>query len=149
MNRAVVLFLCTANACRSQMAEGWLRHLHGDRLEALSAGTRPGELDARAVRVMAEAGVDISRQRSKTLVDQESRRIDLLVTVCDRARESCPVFPGVARSLHRSFADPPELAATTSDEEAALDVYRRVRDEIRDFVVTLPDLLSVTGEEHD
>ena len=130
-----VLFLCTGNACRSQMAEGWARHLRGDRLEAFSAGTSPHGLDPRAVRVMAEKGVDISGQRSKH-VDEVCRiPFDYVVTVCDRARDACPVFPGKAQVLHAGFEDP---AAAQGTEEKVLAVFRRVRDEIRRFIERLP-----------
>jgi arsenate reductase len=134
-----VLFLCTGNACRSQMAEGWARHLLGDRLEAYSAGIEPKGLDPRAVRVMAEAGVDISAQRSKPLREVMDKPFDFVVTVCDHAREQCPLFPGGARVIHAGFEDP--AVARGSDEEV-LAVFRRVRDEIRDFVKGLPDVLE-------
>jgi len=137
-----ILFLCTGNSCRSQMAEGWARHLHGDRVRALSAGVAPKGLDPRAVAVMAEAGIDISGQASRHVDELLAEPIDLVVTVCDGARESCPVFPRRVRTLHRSFEDPPRLAAGASGEEAALAPYRRVRDEIRVFVARLPDLLE-------
>ena len=134
-----VLFLCTGNACRSQMAEGWARHLAGDRLEVWSAGTSPHGLDLRAVRVMAEAGVDISGQRSKH-VDEVCRiPFDYVVTVCDRARDACPVFPGKARVLHAGFEDP---AAAQGTEEEVLAVFRRVRDALRRFVEGLPEALE-------
>jgi len=137
-----VLFLCTGNSCRSQMAEGWARRLHGDRLEPYSAGTAPGRLDPRAVRVVGEAGVDISGQRSKHLEEVLPVGIDWVVTVCDRANESCPVFPGAARRLHAGFEDPPRLAAGAPSEEQALGCYRRVRDEIRAFVAGLPGRMA-------
>jgi arsenate reductase len=129
-----VLFLCTGNSCRSQMAEGWSRALRGRDFDALSAGTAPHGVDPRAVRVMAEAGVDISGQRSKDVREVLNAGIDLVVTVCDRARESCPVFPGPARRRHAGFDDPPVLARSAPTEEEALAHYRRVRDEIRTFV---------------
>lgn len=141
MSRLAVLFLCTANACRSQMAEGWTRALHGDRIEVASAGTSPGGFDPRAAVVMAEAGVDIGGQSSKGLDALAGRRFDLVVTVCDRARESCPVLPG-ARQLHAGFSDPPALAAGAASEEEALTHYRAVRDAIRAFVTDLPALLE-------
>lgn len=141
MPRIAVLFVCTGNACRSQMAEGWTRHLHGDRIDAASAGVAPGQVDPRAVRVMAELGVDISGQRSEHLQRYLDRGFDLVTTVCDSAREECPVFPGAQRVLHRGFPDPPALAAGLEDE-AALAPYRRVRDEIREFVAELPALLE-------
>ncbi len=139
-----VLFLCTGNSCRSQMAEGWARHLHGDGLEAHSAGTAPGRVDPRAVRVMEETGVDISGGRSKHIDELAHVSFDWVVTVCDRANESCPVFSGEARRLHAGFDDPPGLARDASDEDEALGYYRRVRDEIRAFVDELPGRLSET-----
>ena len=132
-----VLFLCTGNSCRSQMAEGWLRHLYGDQFEAYSAGTRPGRLDPRAVKAMLEAGVDISSQRSKGVEELPDILFDLVVTVCDSAKEECPYFPGAGKNIHRSFQDPPLLAKDAASEEEALTHYRRVRDEIRDFVFAL------------
>jgi arsenate reductase len=132
--RRRVLFLCTGNSCRSQMAEGWARALRGGELEAFSAGIAAKGLDPRAVKVMAEAGVDISGQRSKTVADLEAREFDLVVTVCDAAAENCPVFPGRTRVIHRSFDDPPKLAAGARTEEEALAHYRRVRDELREFI---------------
>jgi len=117
------------------MAEGWVRHLRGDRLEAFSAGTSPHGLDPRAVRVMAEEGVDISGQRSKHVDEMGRIPFDYVVTVCDRARDACPVFPGKARVLHAGFEDP---AAARGTEEEVLAVFRRVRDEIRTFVERLP-----------
>ncbi len=142
MSRSRLLFLCTGNSCRSQMAEGWARHLRGDAFEAHSAGLEARGLDPRAVAVMAEAGVDISGQRSQRL-DETGLDFDLVVTVCDHAAESCPLFPGSAKVLHRGFEDPPRLAATASGEQEALDHYRRVRDEIREYVAGLP----LTGED--
>ena len=136
-----VLFLCTGNSCRSQMAEGWARALVGDRLEPFSAGTAPGRLDPRAVQVMREAGVDISGQRSKHLEELTSSRFDWVVTVCDQANEACPVFPGAERRMHVGFDDPPRLAAGLPPGEA-LTPYRRVRDEIRAFVERLTTILA-------
>lgn len=136
--RSKVLFLCTGNSCRSQMAEGWARSLRSDDLAPYSAGVAPHGLDPRAVQVMAEARVDISQHRSKHVDELRHIRFDCVVTVCDSARESCPVLPGVARTLHRSFDDPPYLARDAASEAEALGHYRRVRDEIRAFVETLP-----------
>jgi arsenate reductase len=133
-----VLFLCTANSCRSQMAEGWARHLWGAAIEPYSAGSDPGTLDRRAVRVMAEAGVDISGQRPKHHDALAGVDFDYVVTLCDTARESCPVFPGAGRTLHAAFDDPPRLAAACGTEDEALAPYRRVRDEIGAFVGKLP-----------
>jgi len=142
--RLKVLFLCTGNSCRSQMAEGWARQLHGERLEPHSAGISPVRIDPRAVQVMREAGVDLSRQRSKH-VDEVSRvGFDWVITVCDRANETCPMFPGEVRRLHVGFDDPPRLAAGASSEEQALAPYRRVRDEIRIFVDGLPGRLDAS-----
>ena len=136
-----VLFLCTGNSCRSQMAEGWARHLHADRIEPHSAGSSPGRVDARTVAVMREVGVDLSEQRSKHLDELASVAFDWVVTVCDQANECCPVFPGRVRRLHIGFDDPPRLVVAEVDEERALEVYRRVRDEIRVFVEDLPERL--------
>jgi arsenate reductase len=122
-----VLFLCTGNSCRSQMAEGLLRHLAGDRFETASAGTHPAGLNPGAIAVMREIGIDISRHRSKSLGDFAGRRFDHVITVCDRARESCPTLPGATSVLHWSFDDP---AAATGSEEERQAVFRRVRDEI-------------------
>lgn len=132
-----VLFLCTGNACRSQMAEGWARHLRAGDFRAHSAGVAPHGVDPRAVRVMAEAGVDLSGHRSKHVDELLSTPLDLVVTVCDSAAEACPVFPRPVPRLHRSFEDPPALARDAADEESALVHYRRIRDEIRAFVETL------------
>lgn len=133
-----VLFLCTGNACRSQMAEGWARHLKGEQLIPYSAGIKASRLDPLAVKVMAEAGVDISTQRSKHVDELWDASFDCVVTVCDNARENCPVFPGDIKMLHKGFDDPPSLAVAAESEEEILAHYRRVRDEIRGFVETLP-----------
>ena len=126
-----VLFLCTGNSCRSQMAEGWARHLKGDVIEPFSAGTERHGLNPRAVLVMDEAGVDISGHTSKTLADLRGVHLDWVVTVCGHANETCPVFPGRVKKVHVGFDDPPKLAAEEQDPERALDHFRRVRDEIR------------------
>ena len=133
-----VLFLCTGNSCRSQMAEGWARHLKGDVIEPYSAGIEPHGLDPRAVRVMAEAGVDISGHRSKHVEELKDVQFDYVVTVCDQAHESCPLFPGRTKVIHVGFDDPPRLAQDSKNEQEALGHYRRVRDEIRRFVESLP-----------
>ena len=132
-----ILFLCTGNSCRSQMAEGWGEKLLAGKADVFSAGTKPGSVDPRAIKVMAEAGVDISGHRSKHASEFKDIAFDLVVTVCDKARESCPVWFGKAKKLHRSFEDPPFLAKEARTEEEALAHYRRVRDEIRDFVAGL------------
>jgi arsenate reductase len=137
-----VLFLCTGNSCRSQMAEGWARHLRGDRIVASSAGTNPHGINPLAVQVMAEAGVDIARQQSKHVDQLAGAPVDFVVTVCDSAHESCPWFPPPARIVHVGFDDPPRLARDARSDEEALTHYRRVRDEIRQFVETLPEALT-------
>jgi arsenate reductase len=137
-----ILFLCTGNSCRSQMAEGWTRALKGGRIEAFSAGIETHGLNPRAVQVMAEAGVDISGHTSKTVADLPSKDFDYVVTVCDHAHESCPLFPGNTKVVHVGFDDPPRLAQDAETEEEALAHYRRVRDEIRAFVETLPEGLK-------
>ncbi len=144
-----VLFLCTGNSCRSQMAEGWARHLWPGRLEPYSAGIETHGLNPRAVQVMSEAGVDISAHRSKTLADLRDVSFEVVVTVCGHADETCPAFPGRVRKLHVGFDDPPKLAAQAADPEAALTPYRRVRDEIRDFVARLPETLERRSQEDD
>jgi arsenate reductase (thioredoxin) len=136
-----VLFLCTGNACRSQMAEGWARSLKGDLIEPYSAGTIAAGLSRKTVRVMAEAGVDISGQRSKAVDEVLDVPFDFVVTVCANAHETCPVFPGRARVVHVPFDDPPQLKHLADSEEGVLDIYRRVREEIRAFVETLPGAL--------
>jgi arsenate reductase len=137
-----VLFLCTGNSCRSQMAEGWTRRLQGARIEPYSAGIETHGLNARAVRVMAEAGVDISGHRSKHVDELRGVQFDYVVTVCDHANESCPVFPARVKRVHVSFDDPPRLARNAKTEEEALGHYTRVRDQIRSFVEKLPDVLE-------
>ncbi len=137
-----ILFLCTGNSCRSQMAEGWARALKGDLIEATSAGIVAHGLNPTAVAVMAEAGVDISSHRSKTLSDLPALEFDYVITVCGHADDNCPIFPGKARVVHYGFDDPPKLAATLTNEQAKLAIYRRVRDEIRDFVRRLPQAIE-------
>ncbi len=137
-----VLFLCTGNSCRSQMAEGWARHLVSDHIEAYSAGIETHGLNRVAVRVMAEAGVDIEQYRSKRIDAVKNIGFDFVITVCDQASESCPTLPGKTQVLHFGFQDPPLLAQRARSEEEALDHYRRVRDEIRAFVAALPDQLK-------
>ncbi len=123
------------------MAEGWARRLKGDEMEASSAGIAPHALDPRAVKVMAEAGVDISGHRPQDVSGLMSVPFDYVVTVCGHAHETCPMFPGGAKVVHVGFDDPPRLAAGAKTEEDALAHYRRVRDEIRAFVETLPSSL--------
>ena len=142
MNRLKVLFLCTGNSCRSQMAEGWARHLKSDVIEPYSAGIEAHGLNPNAVQVMAEAGVDITAQRSKLVSELRDVPLDFVVTVCGHAHESCPAFPGQAQVVHVGFDDPPRLAAGAKTDEERLAPYRRVRDEIRAFIETLPESLS-------
>jgi len=140
-----ILFLCTGNSCRSQMAEGWARHFKADVLEPYSAGIETHGLNPTAVKVMAEAGVDISSHRSKHLNELKNIKFDYVVTVCDHAHEYCPVFPGAAKVIHVGFDDPPRLARTAKSQEEVFGHYRRVRDEIRDFVLGLPGSLKHVG----
>lgn len=136
-----ILFLCTGNSCRSQIAEGWTRALIGDVFEAYSAGIETHGMNPHAVQVMQEAGVDISGHHSKTLDELKDVSFDYVVTVCDSASESCPIFPGQTQKIHKGFEDPPKLAKGLPQEEA-LKIYRRVRDEIRKFVESLPQSLK-------
>ena len=136
-----ILFLCTGNSCRSQMAEGWCNHLFSGRIQGYSAGVNAQGLNPNAVAVMAEVDVDISNQQSQILDDYLDQEFDLVLTVCDNAAENCPIFPGATRTIHHAFDDPPALAAKESDEGTKLDHYRRVRDEIRTEVQKLCDEL--------
>ncbi|MFH1985970.1 MAG: arsenate reductase ArsC [Pseudomonadota bacterium] len=145
--RLKILFLCTGNSCRSQMAEGWARHLKSDTLEVASAGVETHGLNPLAVKVMAEAGVDISGHRSKLVDAFVDRDWDAVVTVCGSAHERCPLFRGRARIIHKGFDDPPALARDAKTEEEALVYYRRVRDEIRRFVAGLPESLTAVMEK--
>jgi len=140
--RLRVLFLCTGNSCRSQMAEGWTRRLKSDVIEPYSAGIETHGLNPNAVKVMAEAGVDISGQRSKHVKDLQDIEFDYVITLCDHASQHCPFFPGKARILHFGFDDPPKLAQNAKTQREALNCYRRVRDGIRAFVEKLPEVLE-------
>lgn len=143
MNKKLkVLFLCTGNSCRSQMAEGWARHLKGDVIEAYSAGIETHGLNPNAVKVMAEVGVDISGHRSKHVDELKNVEFDYVVTVCDNAHESCPLFLGKTKVVHMGFQDPPRMAREAKTDEEKLDCYRRVRDEIRKFAEKLPGALA-------
>jgi arsenate reductase len=137
-NKLKILFLCTGNSCRSQMAEGWARYLKSDTIEPYSAGVEIHGMNPLAVQVMAEAGVDISQQRSKHVRELMNIPFDWVITVCDNANETCPVFPGKVKRFHVSFDDPPKLAKNAVSPEGVLFCYSRVRDDIRDFVETLP-----------
>jgi len=142
MRKLNILFLCTGNSCRSQMAEGWARALKGDVVEAYSAGIETHGLNPHAVKVMAEAGVDISGHTSKNVSTLLDVPFDYVVTVCGHANENCPVFPGAAKVVHVGFDDPPALARQAEGEEDNLACYRRVRDEIREFVEKIPGILE-------
>ena len=127
-----VLILCTGNSARSQMAEGLLRHDAGERFDVESAGTKPGSVRPEAIAAMRELGIDISGHRSKHVEEFEGQKFDYVITVCDNARESCPVFFGAATRLHHSFDDP---AALNGSEEERLALFRRVRGELRAYLV--------------
>jgi len=139
-----ILFLCTGNSCRSQMAEGLARHfLDKNEFEFYSAGTKPSFVDPRAIKVMAEIGIDISNHRSKSVDEFKGMDFYAVITVCDKARESCPVWFGkTTKKIHHSFEDPPFLAKDSKSEEEALNYYRKVRDEIKEFILKLPIFLS-------
>lgn len=137
-----LLFLCTGNSCRSQMAEGWTRALKGDVIDVYSAGIETHGLNPKAVKVMAEVGVDISKQTSQHIDEFKNTKIDYVITVCAHARETCPYFPGDAKLLHVPFDDPPRLSPPDAPEDVKLDGFRRVRDEIKAFVETLPGVLT-------
>jgi arsenate reductase len=147
--KITILFLCTGNSCRSQMAEGWAKALKSDRIEAFSAGIETHGLNPRAVKVMAEAGVDISGHVSKTVEELGDIEFDYVVTVCGHAHETCPAFPGQATVIYKGFDDPPKLAEGAATEEEALGHYRRVRDEIKAFVQDLPVFPGQEKEQFD
>jgi arsenate reductase len=143
MNKKIkLLYLCTGNSCRSQMAEGWTRTLKGDEIEVYSAGLETHGLNPNAVKVMAEAGVDVSNQKSQHLDEFMDIDLNYVVTVCDHAHETCPLFPGTAKVIHHSFDDPPKLSPPDAPEEVKLSGFRRIRDEIKAFVQTLPVALG-------
>ncbi|MFP6904351.1 MAG: arsenate reductase ArsC [Verrucomicrobiota bacterium] len=141
-----ILFLCTGNSCRSQMAEGWTRHLKGDRFEAFSAGMEPQALNPYAIQVMLEAGVDISHHQSKHLDILQEMAFDSVVAVCTHAAHCNPAYPGKEHVICRSFDDPPKLAESARNEEEKLESYRRVRDEIRAFIEGFPESLEEIGK---
>jgi len=140
-DKARVLFLCTGNSCRSQMAEGLLRHLWPDAFDVHSAGIERHGLNPLAVQVMREIGIDISHHTSKTLDELTGPAFDCVVTVCGHAKETCPAFPGTVTRMHAGFDDPPKLAARAKSDDEALAHYRRVRDEIEEYLRTFPDRL--------
>lgn len=139
MDKLTILFLCTGNSCRSQMAEGWLNHLKGEQVVVKSAGTEKHGLNPLAVKVMEEAGIDISNNVSK-LTSDLNMEFDYVVTVCDSANENCPFFPAKTKMIHKGFDDPPKLSIDANTEEEELFHYRRVRDEIRDYVNLIPEV---------
>lgn len=144
MEKKNILFLCVGNSCRSQMAEGWARHLKSDIFNAYSAGTQPKAIDPRAIKAMSEAGVDISSQHSKTVNELAGIAFDIVITLCDGASEACPFLPGNFIRIHKPFLDPPFMAQNAKTEEEAMRHYRLVRDEIRKFVEGMPDNLGQT-----
>lgn len=129
-----VLFLCTGNSCRSQMAEGWARHLLGEQIEAFSAGTAPSVVNPRAIEVMKEVSVDLSSHRSKPVAEFSNQRFDLVVTLCEDAEARCPTFPGSTKKVHMSFPDP---AQARGSDETVLTVFREVRNRIRRELIPL------------
>jgi len=141
-----VLFLCTGNSCRSQMAEGFTRHLKEDLIEAHSAGVAPKGVDPRAIKAMAEFGIDISKQGAKSLDEVRHIEFDYFITLCDNAQKTCPVFSAKTRVMHVGFEDPPRLAANSKDEAEAMGHYRRIRDQIKAFVEQLPAALTREDE---
>ena len=140
-----VLFLCTGNSCRSQMAEGWGKSLKGDKFNFYSAGTKKHGLNPRAVQVMKEVGVDISAHESNTTDELPRVTMDFVFTVCSDAHENCPYFPG-GKIIHTGFDDPPRLSIEMTNEEEILKIYRRVRDEIRDMVSNIEDYMDGKNE---
>ncbi len=135
MDKKRILILCTGNSARSQMAEGLLRHCAGGRFEVFSAGTRPSQVRPEAIAVMRELGIDISGHRSKSVDEFTGQSFDYVLTVCDNAKEGCPVFPGRSAMIHRSFEDP---AAINGSAEERLAVFRRVRDQLKQYLQDFP-----------
>lgn len=140
--RPRILFLCTGNSCRSQMAEGWGKTLLGSSFDCYSAGVKKKGLNPKAVLAMKEAGVDISSQTSKLVSELPIQDFDFVITVCDNARDSCPIFPARVKKIHHAFDDPPAMEKAGAADEENLKNYRRVRDEIREFVRKLPETLK-------
>ncbi|PIP20722.1 MAG: hypothetical protein COX40_03235 [Candidatus Omnitrophica bacterium CG23_combo_of_CG06-09_8_20_14_all_40_11] len=132
MSRPQVLFLCTGNSARSQMAEGFLRHLAGNRFEVFSAGVNPTEVNPLAIKVMGEVGVDISGQRSKSVMEFIGQKFDYVITVCDNAKQTCPIFPGKYEKIHWNLEDP---AQTKRTEEERLLIFRKVRNQIKGNII--------------
>ena len=138
-NKQRVLILCTGNSARSQMAEGLLRHDAGDRFEVASAGTHPSRVRPEAIQAMKELGIDISSSRSKSVDEFANQQFDYVLTVCDQAKESCPIYAGHGRRLHRSFEDP---AAVQGSDQERLNKFREVRDQIRSYLRGFPPELG-------
>ena len=142
MSKPTLLFLCTGNACRSQMAEGLCRHFCSEQIDCYSAGIERHGLNLLAVEAMAELGIDISQHCSERLDELSQQSFDIVVTLCGHADEHCPVFIGDTQRIHRGFDDPPKLAVDAANHEEAMLHYRRVRDEIKDYIMTLPEGLA-------
>lgn len=138
-----ILFLCTGNSCRSQMAEGIATKLKSSIGSFRSAGIVAKGIDPKAVQVLEEINIDISKQISKTLESVEHINFDFVITLCGHANETCPIFPRQTKKIHVGFSDPPELAKGAESEEEALSYYRRVRDEIKDFILNLENILKI------
>ena len=143
-DRIKVLFLCTGNSCRSQIAEGWARHLKGDIMDVYSAGLAPGALNQMAVKVMAEAGVDISTQRPKHVDELKEVDFDYVVTICDNARENCPIFPRKTKYFHKAFEDPSFTIGTRQQIQAA---FVKLRDQMKEFIEKMPKILENKSAE--
>ena len=141
-NSLKILFLCTGNSCRSQMAEGFARQLKSDSISPFSAGIEAKGLDPIALRVMKESGVDISNQQSKTINELPKIEFDYCITLCSHAEQTCPVFPAKTKTIHHPFEDPPKLAAKEKNEEEKISHYRRIRDKIQKYIQTLPKSLT-------
>lgn len=141
MDKLKILFLCTGNSCRSQMAEGFAKYLYADVIDAYSAGTEIHGLNQNAVKVMLEAGVDISKNVSKNVKELMHINFDFVITVCDNANETCPVFLGKTKIIHKGFDDPPKLALKFENFEDKLNCYRKVRDEIQSYILELKNEL--------
>ena len=137
-NKKRILFLCTGNSCCSQMAEAWTHQLRNDDYDAYSAGVAPEDIDHLAIHVMAEAGINISSKRSKSIDSLGITEFDYVVTLCDNARETCTYYPAKTKSMHKAFDDPPGLVKEAKNDKGAIKIYRRVRDEIKQYVMSLP-----------
>lgn len=138
MKKIKLLFLCTGNSCRSQIAEAWARHLKNDVIEAYSAGVKASDLNENAVKVMAEKNIDISKQRSKNIDEYKKIDFDYIITLCSHAHETCPTVFSKSKIIHKGFDDPPEMAKNFTNNEKKLNCYRKVRDEIYEYIKTLP-----------